>query len=208
MLGTGDIALSLFSPISSLILRLAPLKFQYLGGKIFVRKWGERPTNTDEARCQEFYNGDLEGIYQKLDYLQSLGVTAIYLNPIFVSRSVVAMGEVACTCVAAYSFAIFPPSCCSSNHKYDTIDYFNVSRLACRSWFSPCDHLNILFSECPFLTILCLPLHPQVDPHLGGNEALAKLSTELHRRGMKLILDAVLNHISVHHKWFDKYNGG
>lgn len=44
----------------------------------------------------DFYGGDLAGITEKLDYLQSLGVTAIYLNPIFAARS---------------------------NHRYDTADY-------------------------------------------------------------------------------------
>ena len=43
-----------------------------------------------------FYGGDLQGILDKLDYLESLGVTVIYLNPIFESPS---------------------------NHKYDTTDY-------------------------------------------------------------------------------------
>lgn len=45
---------------------------------------------------QNFYGGDLQGIIDQLDYLQSLGVTAIYFNPIFESPS---------------------------NHKYDTTDY-------------------------------------------------------------------------------------
>lgn len=35
----------------------------------------------------EFYGGDLEGVRQKLDYLQSLGVEVIYFNPLFVSPS-------------------------------------------------------------------------------------------------------------------------
>ena len=46
-----------------------------------------------------FYGGDLDGLTAKLDYLQQLGVTALYLNPIFRSPSV---------------------------HKYDTQDYFAV----------------------------------------------------------------------------------
>ncbi len=43
-----------------------------------------------------FYGGDLQGILDKLDYLQNLGVTVLYLNPIFESPS---------------------------NHKYDTTNY-------------------------------------------------------------------------------------
>ncbi|MCA9933056.1 MAG: Ig-like domain-containing protein, partial [Anaerolineales bacterium] len=47
-----------------------------------------------------FYGGDLQGVIDKLDYLQELGVTAIYFNPIFESPS---------------------------NHKYDTADYNSIS---------------------------------------------------------------------------------
>lgn len=49
--------------------------------------------------CNDFYGGNLMGIVEKLDYLKSLGVGVIYLNPIF----------------DAYS-----------NHKYDTADYLNI----------------------------------------------------------------------------------
>jgi len=47
----------------------------------------------------QFYGGDLKGVEQKLDYLQSLGIDAIYLNPIFKARS---------------------------NHRYDTDDFLEV----------------------------------------------------------------------------------
>lgn len=49
-----------------------------------------------------FYGGDLAGIAEKLDYLVSLGVTCLYLNPIFESPS---------------------------NHRYDTADYLHVDRM-------------------------------------------------------------------------------
>ncbi len=58
-----------------------------------VQPWGTPPTP------HNFMGGDLEGIRQKLDYLQQLGVTAIYLNPIFQS---------------------------TSNHRYNTYDYFRI----------------------------------------------------------------------------------
>lgn len=48
---------------------------------------------------QNFYGGDLQGIIDQLDYIRDLGVTAIYLNPIFESPS---------------------------NHKYDTTDFFVI----------------------------------------------------------------------------------
>ena len=52
-----------------------------------------------DAYSQNFYGGDLQGIIDELDYLESLGVTALYLNPIFESPS---------------------------NHKYDTTDFFHI----------------------------------------------------------------------------------
>ena len=73
----------------------------------------------------------LEKLTAWLDHIQSLGVNAIYLGPVFES----------------------------SSHGYDTVDYY---------W---------------------------VDRRLGTNADLARFSTELHRRGMRLVLDAVFNHV-------------
>lgn len=61
------------------------------------RNW-EHPLET-EAASSTFYGGDLDAITGKLDYLQGLGVTALYLNPIFTAPTV---------------------------HKYDTTDYYQV----------------------------------------------------------------------------------
>ena len=55
--------------------------------------WGEIPTR------ENFMGGDIHGIFQKLDYLQDLGVNAIYLNPVFKART---------------------------NHRYDTCDYYQI----------------------------------------------------------------------------------
>lgn len=55
-----------------------------------------RPDENGVVRNNDFFGGDFEGITQKLDYLQKLGVSIIYLNPIFESHS---------------------------NHRYDTADY-------------------------------------------------------------------------------------
>lgn len=55
-----------------------------------------------KIRNNDFFGGDLKGIMQKLDYLQSLGVTCLYLNPIFEAHS---------------------------NHRYDTADYSRVDPL-------------------------------------------------------------------------------
>jgi len=58
-----------------------------------TRPWGDLPTQ------DSFSGGDLVGIAKKLDYLENLGITGIYLTPIFTAPS---------------------------NHKYDTVDYFEV----------------------------------------------------------------------------------
>ena len=44
----------------------------------------------------------------------------------------------------------------------------------------------------------------QVDPHLGGNRALVRLSQALHANAMRLILDISINHTGTAHKWFNK----
>lgn len=67
------------------------------GREIVLREWDEPVTA--EAGGSTFYGGDLDGISDKLPYLKTLGVTALYLNPIFSAPSV---------------------------HKYDTEDYRQV----------------------------------------------------------------------------------
>lgn len=43
-----------------------------------------------------------------------------------------------------------------------------------------------------------------VDPHFGGDEALADLSKALHENGMKLMLDISINHTGSAHRWFNR----
>jgi len=92
-----------------------------------LESWDSLPTPDG------FKGGDLLGVAEKIDYLADLGITALYLNPIFAS---------------------------ASNHRYHTFDYF------------------------------------QVDPLLGGNEALRKLLDVAHTRGIQVVLDGVFNHAS------------
>ena len=47
--------------------------------------------------------------------------------------------------------------------------------------------------------------YTQVDPHLGGNAALADLRRAMQQRGMRLVLDAVVNHTGADHPWFDRW---
>ncbi len=78
-----------------------------------------------------FKGGDLRGVTEHLDYLQDLGVNALYFTPVFASPA---------------------------NHRYHTYDYFNV------------------------------------DPLLGGNDALRELLDSAHGRSMRIVLDGVFNH--------------
>lgn len=57
------------------------------------------PTVEGKVLNNDYFGGDLKGIEQKLGYLKSLGVTCIYLNPIFEAQS---------------------------NHRYDTADYEKI----------------------------------------------------------------------------------
>ncbi len=74
--------------------------------KYLHEKWDELPVFEPNEHGQvvnnDFFGGDLQGIIDKLDYLKDLGVTVIYLNPIF----------------KAYS-----------NHRYDTGDYMSIDPL-------------------------------------------------------------------------------
>lgn len=90
-------------------------------------EWDELPTPTS------FYGGNLDGITEKLDYISGLGATAIYLTPIFKSKS---------------------------NHKYDTIDFYCI------------------------------------DESFGDKESLKRLVEKAHEKGMRVVLDAVFNHVS------------
>ena len=90
----------------------------------------------------DFYGGDLLGINESLDYIESLGVNILYLSPVVFSQS---------------------------NHRYDAADY------------------------------------EMVDPYAGTNEQLKLLCDEAHKRGMKVVLDAVFNHTGNDSKYFNEF---
>lgn len=106
-----------------------------------IKDWNSIPQDYENARCVDFYGGDLVGIRKKIPYLKKLGITAIYLNPIFYAATV---------------------------HKYDCLDYFHV------------------------------------DPHFGGDKALEELISELHKNGIKIILDVSINHTGIANRWFNR----
>ena len=84
--------------------------------------------------------GDLNGITEKLDYLKDLGITLIWVCPIFKSPM--------------------------DDNGYDISDYYDVN------------------------------------PEFGTKEDLEKLIAEAEKRGIKIILDLVINHTSDEHEWF------
>jgi glycosidase len=102
-----------------------------------------QPTATREGpRGRDYFGGDLQGVIEKLDYLDQLGVTAIYFNPIFDG---------------------------GSNHGYDTQDY------------------------------------TRIDPYFGNLDQWQRLEREASRRGIRIILDGVFNHMSSDSPLFDRY---
>ncbi len=86
--------------------------------------------------------GDLKGITSKLDYIKSLGVNTVWLNPIYSSPN--------------------------DDNGYDVSDYRNIMK------------------------------------DFGTMEDFDNLLKGMHQRGIKLVMDLVVNHSSDEHEWFKK----
>ena len=86
--------------------------------------------------------GDLLGVYEKLDYIKSLGCDGIWFSPLYPSPGV--------------------------DCGYDISDYMDIAE------------------------------------EFGGMEAFRKVLDGAHERGMKVIMDLVVNHTSTEHEWFKK----
>lgn len=86
--------------------------------------------------------GDLLGVYEKLDYIRSLGVDGIWFSPLYPSPGV--------------------------DCGYDISDYMDIAE------------------------------------EFGGMEAFKRVLDGAHARGMKVIMDLVINHTSDEHEWFQK----
>lgn len=149
-------------------------EYTYIGEHVTrVRDWNKLPSSMD---IRNFYGGDLKGIWQKLDYLQDLGVEVLYLNPIFVSPS---------------------------NHKYDTQDYDYIDPhygVIVEDGGEPLaegDMENAHASKYIKRVVNMKNLE-------ASNEFFAEFVKEVHRRGMKIILDGVFNHCGSFNKWMDR----
>ena len=138
-----------------------------------VTNWDKYPANMG---VREFYGGDLQGVMDKLDYLQELGVEVVYFNPLFVSPS---------------------------NHKYDIQDY---------DYIDP--HYGKIVDDGGEVLPNGVTDNSQATKYKkrttglknleASNELFIKLVEELHRRGMKVILDGVFNHCGSFNKWMDR----
>lgn len=125
---------------------------------------------------REFYGGDLKGVMEKLDYLQDLGVDVIYFNPIFVSPS---------------------------NHKYDIQDY---------DYIDP--HFGVILEDEGELATESEQSNRNATRFINrvtskknleaSNQLFIQLVEEIHRRGMKVIIDGVFNHCGSFNKWMDR----
>ena len=146
----------------------------------YIGDYSQRVTNWDKYPAnmgvREFYGGDLQGVMDKLDYLQDLGVEVVYFNPLFVSPS---------------------------NHKYEIQDY---------DYIDP--HYGKIVDDGGEVLPNGVTDNSQATKYKkrttglknleASNELFIKLVEELHRRGMKVILDGVFNHCGSFNKWMDR----
>lgn len=110
---------------------------QWYKDKVFYQIW---PRSFKDGNGDGM--GDLFGVYEKLDYIKSLGCDGIWFSPLYPSPGV--------------------------DCGYDISDYMNIAE------------------------------------EFGGMEAFKKVLEGAHERGMKVIMDLVVNHTSTEHEWFKK----
>ncbi|MCB6203750.1 glycoside hydrolase family 13 protein [Extibacter muris] len=149
-------------------------EYFYIGG--YSRKVTDWNKYPDTMGVREFYGGDLKGVMDKLDYLQELGVEVLYFNPLFVSPS---------------------------NHKYDIQDY---------DYIDP--HYGVILEDGGEVLPEGVTDNSKASKYQkrttdrrnleASNQLFIQLVEELHRRGMKIILDGVFNHCGSFNKWMDR----
>lgn len=110
---------------------------QWYKDKVFYQIW---PRSFKDGNGDGM--GDLMGVYEKLDYIKSLGCDGIWFSPLYPSPGV--------------------------DCGYDISDYFDIAE------------------------------------EFGGMDAFKKVLDGAHERGMKVIMDLVVNHTSDQHEWFQK----
>lgn len=149
-------------------------EYYYIGG------YSDQVTDWNKYPAQmgvrEFYGGDLKGVLDKLDYLQDLGIEVIYFNPLFVSPS---------------------------NHKYDIQDYDYIDPHIGRIVMDEGELLQEGQQENRFAGRYINRVTNKANLE-ASNEFFAQVVKEIHKRGMKVILDGVFNHCGSFNKWMDK----
>jgi glycosidase len=105
------------------------------------------------------YGGDFKGVIDKLDYLQDLGITAIYLNPVNDAPSL---------------------------HKYDARNYHHMDR---NFGPDPKGDTELMKQENP--------ADPKTWVWTEADKQFVELVKEIHKRGMKVIVDFSWNHTGV-----------
>ena len=149
-------------------------EYCYIGEPVHrVEDWGRYPAQMD---VREFYGGDLQGVLDKMDYLQDLGVEVIYFNPLFVSPS---------------------------NHKYDIQDYDYIDPHLGKIVSDEGDLLPDGQRENRFASRYIDRVTNKANLE-ASNKLFAQVVAEAHRRGMRVILDGVFNHCGSFNKWMDR----
>ena len=149
-------------------------EYNYIGEHVKrVEDWSKYPAAMD---VREFYGGDLQGVLDKMDYLQDLGIDVIYFNPLFVSPS---------------------------NHKYDIQDYDYIDPHFGRIVNDRGDLLEPGQNENREASRYINRIANKENLE-ASNALFATVVEEAHRRGMKVILDGVFNHCGSFNKWLDR----
>ena len=149
-------------------------EYTYLDGySEQVTDWEKYPA---QMGVREFYGGDLQGVLDKMDYLEDLGIDVIYFNPLFVSPS---------------------------NHKYDIQDYDYIDPHIGKIVVDDGELLQNGQKENRFATRYINRVTNKKNLE-ASNELFAKVVKEAHKRGMKVILDGVFNHCGSFNKWLDR----
>ncbi len=149
-------------------------EYEYIGDKtVKVEDWGKYPA---VMGVREFYGGDLQGVLDKMDYLQDLGIDVIYFNPLFVSPS---------------------------NHKYDIQDYDYIDPHIGKIVSDKGELLSHEQRENRFASRYIDRVTNKENLE-ASNALFAQVVEEAHKRGMRVILDGVFNHCGSFNKWMDR----